>query len=106
MKKAILIIILIVSISVQLKAQTTAPAAAPAPTRVKEDTVTLRMPKSKLQQLYGLLGFYTQNIATSRAKSVDVEDSKDALKEIAPFLTSLEADTTKKVKVIILPKKP
>lgn len=106
MKKAILIIILIVSISVQLKAQTTAPSAAPAPQRVQEDTVTLRMPKSKLQQLYGLLGFYTQNIATSRARSVDVEDSKESIKILAPYLDALEADTTKKVKVqvIILPK--
>lgn len=96
MKKAILIIILFCSASAILKAQQ----------KPKADTATLRIPVSNLKQLYNLLTFYSQNIATSRAKSVDVEDSKDILKSVAPFLTALEADTTRKVQVIILPKHP
>jgi len=100
MKKAILILILLCGISTALKAQPRTPVTP------KDDTVTLRIPTSKLLQLYNLIGFYTQNIVTSRAKSVDVEDSKEAIKTIAPYLTFLEADTTKKVQVIVLPKHP
>ena len=100
MKKVILTIILIGAIAATVNAQTNPRE------RVPEDTVTLRMPKSKLLQLYLLLGFYTQNIATSRAKSVDVEDSKESIKALTPYLNMLEADTTKKIQVIILPKHP
>jgi len=98
MKKAILIITLIGAISLNSKAQNNHPST-------KEDTITLRMPQSKLIQLYGLIDFYNNNIATSRARSVDVEDSKESIKAVAPYLKPLETDTTKKVQVIILPKK-
>ena len=96
MKKAILIIILIVSISVQLKAQTTAPSAAPAPQRVQEDTVTLRMPKSKLQQLYTQFGnpaagssfvFVLDNTASTSAGAITIALGTGMTSGVTPGLT-------------------
>lgn len=92
MKKVLLMIILLVS-AICSQAQT------------KDDTIHLALKTSQWISLVNQLKYYHEAVLTSKSASADVQDARAATEHLFPALTPMEADTTKKITVIISPKK-